>query len=294
MRFVIAYVGIPFDFYDLLLARKPSFARDVTFHGIPLNANQISYHAGYYQNTLNYFCDLIANDHHNRLNDTAFAVIAVHQDEASTASFATALFPSVYLATVNWIADRSTPTRKRASANALGEAFRQKTDDAKTALRLIGDEVVARSNQTPLLLPLANFASQVLHNEVKTIHEEIGSAHEPRRHITDTINRIRHSHPFNRPPGWDTRAYIDNQNVIFKSPGQLRHGFARPNGHHPASCLLAGKRRLGAPYDPAFHYDCTRLHQPTLRGNFVNCHAINGGYRGDPHLNIAPNDFVRA
>lgn len=149
MRFALAYAGIPREFYDRVYSEKDTFVGNAQFFGKPLNGNAMSYNTGHIRDFVNYFAGLIERDHENSLSDTAFAVIAVNHDQASTNLLKDALFPSIYCATVNWNPTFGSKTQVKTSANALVAALREATGKVKTALTLLGDEVVARSNSTP-------------------------------------------------------------------------------------------------------------------------------------------------
>lgn len=274
-------------------AQSPTFLGRAQYFGAPLKSTPLVYDTRYIRRLVEHFARLVARDHHNGLKETAFAVIAVEHDLASTNLLRQALFPSIYCATVDWRPTWGSNTQKKASANALVAALHDATQRAKAALVLLSNEVLARSNTTPLLLPVKNFSSDILVGELRALHVGLHRAEDHHEFLQMATERIKQAHPFQRIQDSSKRAYVDDRQITYQCPGRHRHAFARPNGDHPSSCILAGTRRFGAPYDRAFHYDCTKAGMPQLRGSFYGCHEPAAEYIGDPHLNVAPNDYVR-
>jgi hypothetical protein len=99
------------------------------------------------------------------------------------------------------------------------------------------------------------------------------------------------AHPFSSKG--DTKGFTDGSGVTFRSPGRALHGqlWEQAGEGHNEVCALNGHFRLGGPVGKGFHFDCTRA--PRLIGRFCNCHDLEAEYEGKPHLNIAPNDYVR-
>lgn len=291
MRYEFAYVGIPREFYDRVYSKRDTFLGGAGFFGEPVGR------AGYNKDSVgrlvDHFSKLIVRDHHNSLSDTSFAVIAIRYDDDSMRLLVESTFPSIYCASVAWSPQWGAQMAMNRSANELIDLLRTATNRAKAALSHLGDELVSRSNSTPLLLPLKNFSSSTVVDELRRLHEQIAAADNHDELIQGAVNRIKKAHPFDRVGESQKRVYMDDREVVYASPGRDRHAFARPGNGHSAECVLSGKRRLGAPYDHAFHYDCTKESQSQLRGSFFGCHDPAAERVGNPHLNIAPNDFVR-
>ena len=73
-----------------------------------------------------------------------------------------------------------------------------------------------------------------------------------------------------------------------------RHGLAPVWGDadHELSCVVRGRLRCGASFDPRFHYDCSGAKE---RVTLENCHKATDHLwvSGTDYVNIAPNDNVR-
>lgn len=291
MLFKFAYAGIPEEFYGLVSKHQRSIVReDGEFYGVPMRGDQ--YRSGYSVLFTHHFARLIQGDNHNTLSDSGFAVICVQHEERSTEQFRLSLFPSVLVFTVNWVPNYATNRTKERSANELVDLLRQASNQAKAALKAIFAEVQSRANRTPLLLPVKNFNSPVLTEGLRELQENLFQSEECERTVRSKSDEIAQVH-LKRAERTSPVYFLDDRNIIYRPPGNARHGFARPDGDHPPQCILAGRRRLGAPYDRAFHYDCTRNGVADFIGLFFTCHEKGMPYHGKPHINIAPNDFIR-
>lgn len=158
------------------------------------------------------------------------------------------------------------------------------------AVKAISTELEARLKRTPLLLPIRNFSSACLGEALGRLSTEILHSHPPQERLKQACAEIEAEHPFRGGAG--KKGFVDLQAILFGSPGRDLHGRVwETHGEHNALCTLNGLFRLGGPIARGFHYDCVR--PPRLAGDFPNCHDCVGPYVGKPHLNIAPNDFVR-
>jgi hypothetical protein len=171
--------------------------------------------------------------------------------------------------------------------------LRVAVDTIRKSIPVLKKELSEQDNRTPWLLPKRNFKSAALLPKLAEIQQRIGSGEVASDVLGQAKKDFIQKHPFQRVDGNPRACFVDGRGVEFHAPGKDRHGFARPGPEkHPLMCLVAGRRRLGAPYDRAFHYDCARG-AGRLIGHFASCHAPPSRIEGDPHLNIAPNDFVR-
>jgi hypothetical protein len=159
--------------------------------------------------------------------------------------------------------------------------------------RAIKAEIEERLKRSPILLPLRHFASDELAELLITIGEGIKEQVNPKCWISDKCREFERIFPFKKTGG--KQGQFSNRNGInFTMPGRALHGekgFVSGNGHNDM-CFLNGKLRLGGPIADGFHYDCTaggNCHS----GNFCNCHDENDQYKGNPHLNIYSNDYIR-
>jgi len=162
---------------------------------------------------------------------------------------------------------------------------------ARSATKAACVEMEQWLTRTPLLLPLKNFQSDYLFQATKSLAKTLGETDEPEQLFQEVRTQLENVHP--RVGGRkQQKYYVDSSGVRFCMPGRHLHGIARPSEGHPVSCFLNGLLRLGGAIKDGFHYDCTKGGQP-LTGTRQNCHGELGPYTGRPHLNIAPNDFIR-
>jgi len=299
MRFLYAFAGIPQAVYDGVFARRQFVVQDDgDFFGAPLKRDAFGYTPAYLDIFEKELARRVSGDHHRSLDETGFAVIYVSYGEAHDKQIDRRFFPSTLTVPVHWHLPYGTPTEVRASKNQLVNMLYDATRQAKSALDTLRNEAMKRANKTPLLLPLRNFRSEAFVPELELLSKNIRTATDKAAVINKFVRSIEAAHPPQPVPVEGRRkvkleGFVDEQQVLFAPPGRNRHAFARPAPGHLLTCLLSGRRRLGAPYDPAFHYDCTSS-GARLSGNFYGCHEVESWRDGDPHLNIAPNDFVRA
>ena len=161
-------------------------------------------------------------------------------------------------------------------------------------LSAISNEVVSNDNQTPLLLPERNFDTieiQKLAGEVGRIALSETDAFEAIKKIKTDFNS-RNPKINNQDYG---KSYKNKKNILFRGPGKNnRHALAAVSAHgHKQQCLIRGRMRLGAAYDPRFHYDCTSLKGAVSR-KWESCHEQDFSLPiGRTHVNISPNDHTR-
>lgn len=297
MKFLIAYAGIPEEIYEgVFLARRSIVLGDGEFIGKPLRRGFSVCGDIYSKYFLSEMVNRIKNDQHNALKNTSFAVICVRQNEEDIKSFVQRFFPSILVVVVDWKMLRGSPMQEGISTNQLISLLTSTTKAVKPALEAIRKEVVERSNKTPLLLPIRNFKSRYLTNKLQQLQNNLSSCEEHTEKIREYIHEIEQVHPIHCDDRNKSRFFIDEREVWFRAPGRDRHAFSRPKKGHLDTCILSGYRRLGVAYDPAFHYDCTnKFGKGKLKGEFFTCHGdLAKSMEGNPHLNIAPNDFVRA
>lgn len=177
------------------------------------------------------------------------------------------------------------------AANDLAEEGIRSIRYADGLLSVIAEEVTNRGNKTCLLLPPKNFGS-----DIRMIFDFMRNAVSNRNAVKDfrkDLGRVSSSLNIRRKDGY--RYFVGKRGLGFKRPSHagLRHGYAPIWGDsdHDSSCVLRGRLRFGAPYDPAFHYDCDIANvTPRI---FPSCHGTESFPRSRRHLNIAPNDNVR-
>ena len=159
------------------------------------------------------------------------------------------------------------------SKNQLIPLLAQATLTARASLRGLRHEVVSNANSTPFLLPVLNFSSKALVPVLSDLHTDLATGRvAPLEAISQRAAEFRREHQFKYDDEADEYCYTDNERIHFKPPGSNRHGYARAGGEHALRCLLSGRRRLGAPYDKLFHYDCVKGPRGNLKARFHGCH----------------------
>ena len=187
--------------------------------------------------------------------------------------------------------DRLTPNaRQRVAKNLASEAVKA-LKGAKRLLAVIEEEVSQRDNKTCLLLPPKNLgkpSAAVIHcvQEAASIGRDGSDFKKQIQSVAQSLKKHRQ----------DGRSYfVGKHGFVFRAPSKarLRHGYAPTweDAGHVERCVLRGRLRFGAPFDPRFHYDCDvngrKLKLPNCCDNTVST------AKRDTHVNIAPNDNVR-
>ena len=177
-----------------------------------------------------------------------------------------------------------TPRQRRDLVNSLVEDARRAIRHGKRMLSAISEEVTNRDNKTCLLLPPKTFGKHAK-NVAKLVHDA-ACRRDSIEEFADKLKGMQIPR--------DGLYYKGDGGVVFKTPskGGPRHGLAPSwDQGHPDSCVVAGRLRFGAPYDPRFHYDCQLPKEH--RRKFPGCHTTVTVLRGRAHANVAPNDAVR-
>jgi hypothetical protein len=219
------------------------------------------------------------------------AVIVVDPAPGEAESLSSSFFPMSFTVQAR-LPDRENGKSAASMKNLLLSAISSAAKQARSGAKAACVEMEQWLTRTPLLLPLRNFRSDCLYQAMKNLADMLGESNEPEQLIRDTRLQIEKIHP-RVGSKKQQKYYLDSSGVSFCMPGRHLHGVARPSEGHPASCFLNGRIRLGGAIKDGFHYDCTKDGQ-ALAGSRHNCHGEMGTYFGRPHLNIAPNDFIRA
>lgn len=186
-------------------------------------------------------------------------------------------------------------------ANQIGAALRAATPQLVRAVNAINSELETRPNRTPLLLPLRNFDGRGVADEIRSLSRSLPLEEHPSEAIAAACKKIEAIYSFDKAKDGSARCFTDDRKVEFRSPGRANHGMAASaEPPHDATCFLNGSFRIGGRYKRGFHYDCRhrlstgkRNKAKILKGSFLDCHNGRDDYVGEPHVNIAPNDFVR-
>ena len=179
------------------------------------------------------------------------------------------------------------------AANALVRESVRSLKAARLLLGVIAQQVTSRANKTCLLLPPKNFGPQsaTVHRYVHDAVLEQETAEGFKNGLDylsiHSLNTILENDGF--------RYFVGSAKLVFKSSRRARHGRAptwEAQGHD-SCCVLRGRLRFGAPYDPGFHYDCDIAHIRPGARSFPSCHGNATPSPGRNYVNIAPNDNVR-
>jgi hypothetical protein len=299
MKFIVGYAGIPSSIYDEVRGRElhilsgDTQCRFVSRPLRPAKSGELRYSKSDANFFLREFAVPLVNDNHNELCDTGVALIYVNYDASTTLAFANSFFPSVFTIPVDIDLSLFHLSKHKAAEvkNKFVEVLRRATTDARNSITVIKKEITEHDSRTPLLLPIRNFESKCLVPQLKDLQVALSSGQDKVSIVKNVIKHIENRHPLTQTDRSPRRCFVDCRDIEFHPPGSARHAFARNYDQHPYSCFLSGRRRLGAPYDRAFHYDCIRGN--LIGGNFWGCHEEPSYRVGSPHLNIAPNDYVR-
>ena len=246
-------------------------------------------HANFF---LREFARLLQKDSQNRLSDVGFAVAYVSTHPGAD-TFAERLFPAVLTIPVDWQLKGYNRTTWGKSLAELNSLLRQAVIIARKTLPTLKKELTEQDSRTPWLLPVKNFRSAILVDRLRAVHEALREGADVPAELRDLRRDFEHTHPPQRIGTNRRRCFVDDADIEFHPPGRARHAFARGNFQgHPPMCLVSGRRRLGSPYDRAFHYDCSKG-EGVLKAVFSGCHTAAVKCTGNPHINVAPNDFVR-
>ena len=185
----------------------------------------------------------------------------------------------------------ATGNQRGQAVNGLIREGRRAIGHARNLLAVVAEEITNRDNKTCLLLPCRNFGHQInaIFNCVRDAVLSGGDQDEFKKNLDRVSRSLRTNHTGRR------RYFVGEANLVFKSPGKAgaRHGLAPvwEDPGHDSSCVIRGRLRFGASFDPKFHYDC----DVPKGGNrhFPSCHGEKDMPHGRTHVNIAPNDNVR-
>jgi hypothetical protein len=160
-------------------------------------------------------------------------------------------------------------------------------------LRKVTSMLTSEVRRTPWLLPLRNFNSPHLRGMLRAMSSALVATNDFDGCVRDAHDRFIRNHSVRRDgKGW---VFKDDSSVEFKTPPRDQfHGARRDvaeEGGHRSSCFFTARLRMGGYYPDGFHYDCRRGSR--LSGNLPNCHDDIEAYKGNPHLNIFPNDYIR-
>ena len=185
------------------------------------------------------------------------------------------------------------PNNLKNAANGVVNSLELALEKGEEVLSAIAREINSNCNRTPLLLPDRNYGTREIRELAKKVSDAVQEA-DPSAAVRAAAERFENDHPrvvFDRDK---RKHFINRKGVIFQSPGHDRHGASGLSGNdHHESCLIRGRLRFGAAFEPHFHYDCVKS-KGDLASNWQSCHRQDFALpKGRRHVNIAPNDHVR-
>lgn len=292
MKYVFGYAGIPAEIFDEVYKKRSAFAGgNVEFEGSALlRGYTLDPNQGV--KILTRLKDRAVLERFNADEKISYGVILVRPPGSDTSRFERVFFPSTFVYPVEWVLDQTDKRRVAQTKNELIELLRIASVKLKAILLAMNKELREKASRTSLLLPLRNFRSDYLCDHIQEVQAELLASDDPTRTIQELVKAFEQLHPLKKIGTKKRPCFVDDFEVEFHSPGSALHGLPRPTSEHRAECILNSLRRLGAQYNPAFHYDCMKGN--LLKGAFHDCHSQDAyQMTGKPHLNIAPNDFVR-
>lgn len=238
-----------------------------------------------------------AGNRYSLLRNTRLVLLYVDKGDGSEShlfsQFGSEALVVPFGASKMWEESLDTKNRKNRAIRLLVRDGQVALRHADILLSIIAREVGDRDNKTCLLLPPKNFGSEttkirdciheasmkrvpgiedMFRQQLQAISKSIKSVREGKRHYFQGKGRI-----------------------VYRSPpkARLRHGIAPvwDDADHDSTCVIRGRIRFGASFDPKFHYDCD-IGKYTS-STFASCHGTKSVAKGTTHVNISPNDNIR-
>ena len=232
---------------------------------------------------------------HNLLADTNLILLYLDKNDGSESAIFKRFDLEALIVRMMYPGIREVPlatgNQRGRVVNELIREGRRAIGHARKLLSVVAEEVTNRDNRTCLLLPPMNFG-----REFRTVLDcvrDASLAGEGEKNFRKSLIGASKSLRTERK---DHREYfIGQRGLVFRSPGKAgaRHGMAPDwqDPDHDSSCVIRGRIRFGASFDPKFHYDCD-IPKDHDR-DFPGCHGRRKVPHGRAHVNIAPNDNVR-
>lgn len=300
MRFVFGYAGLPAgEAFDYVFKKRASLlSPNSDFVGFPMPRKEglSEAHAKLF---LSEFRGRLEAEFDKRSNlvATCCAVIYRRCNDDRDIKFENQFFPAILPIPIDWEPTGELPEERRASEKILFDTLLEASIRARAVLEVLHRELRDQANTTPLLLPVRNFDSRMYQDWLRGLQRSIAVSADEKL-AGGVLNAARNAFEAQYPRvrgSSNVLSYHDDRNIEFKAPGIRRmHGRPWLVGEHPSEmCHLSGFRRLGAPFNAAFHYDVQKDSPNSLAGMFCQCHGDREKMTGAPHLNIAPSDFTR-
>lgn len=186
------------------------------------------------------------------------------------------------------LAEAITANRERLPrvANTITTQLFEACIQENTRIKQITIEV-RKTTSSPSLLPIKNFSSSQLEAFLEALIFGMDVSESSRE-----LETLRHEI-------WQGDGFVDQQGLVYRSPGRYLHGERRPEiaaDKCPLpSCFLEAHYRLGVKIHPGFHYDCQYKRDSKAKiaqRSFTGCHGQTKHVQRD-YVNIYPNDMIR-
>jgi hypothetical protein len=294
---MIVFAGIPSIYYGRLtdLARTRLKSEEFTGLGLKPFGGRYEIDDFYCEELLETIARYIEGRPESVMQGLAIIIVRrTGQKPEETVRLEKAIWPFALYKTICVdypIRDRGEGLRQ--AANAYSEVAISEGQKLASLLRYVNNIYITQLKRTPLLLPLCRFDSKHLVNMIGEILALLPTGTEPANIIEQACRRFLAQHP-RRREGQGV-IFENNSGTEFKTPPRSDFHGTRSKvvgelGHN-AKCFLTARLRIGGYYSDGFHYDCRR--GSIYSGYFENCHHAMAYYKGNPQLNIFPNDYIR-
>jgi hypothetical protein len=282
------------------ISRQNNFDRFVSSPLKPLAGGNYLIDQDYCTHLINKLVEHFSND--QSCLDRGLAVIMFSNGD-KTNQIETRFFPfAFYLEAQIIVSDKNSDFQIEKIAKEYVQYITKCFEKIRKPLAALNNEFSDRLQRTPFLLPSRNFASEKHKTMLRTLVSKLSDSNNPSETIKSECISFQHSYPLKKLHDTIGRSsnernnkyFEDDHGVWFASPGRALHGRRQNQVEAPHSqlCFLNSRLRLGGVYRDGFHYDCTKSGK-VHKGNFCNCHNVNADYKGNPHLNIYPDDYIR-
>jgi hypothetical protein len=226
--------------------------------------------------------------------DDGLSVLVLVQQGDSFDKFSAQFYPFALLRVVEFERRFSqSGAQLRRDKNEIARILEAQAKSQVALMNKVTTYTKSRVNRSPLLLPLRHFNEQELSDCVAKAWVKLQNDGANIELLDDICEVFEQSFAFAKKEGAKSGLFVNSKSIEFKTPGRALHGFVRDkNEKHRLSCFLNGLLRIGGVIVEGFHYDCTNKGK-SYSGKFSNCHDIIGQYKGNPHLNVYPDDYIR-
>ena len=297
-KLILAAAGVPPEIGRFFMQRFVRISPVFLWIPLPLSDTYTrEYSIQLYERLVTKLRQTEPGDRHSLLRDARLVLLYVDKGDGSESHLLSQFGSEALVVPFGvpeiWGEPLDTKNRKNKAINLLVQDGRAALQHAKILLSIVAREVGDRDNKTCLLLPPKNFGPET--TRIRDCIQEASAGRGPGvgdefrrklRAISDSMKSIRKG---------QQRYFVGRGRIVYRSPPKvrLRHGIAPvwDDADHDSTCVIRGRIRFGASFDPTFHYDCD-IGKRTNR-TFASCHETKTLAKGTTHLNISPNDNVR-